>query len=189
MTGSSRGIGAAIALRLAQHGANVAVNYVSSAEAAEKVAEQIRGHGVKAIVIKADVSKEEEIRGLFEKAIEEFGHLDIVMSNSGIEHFGAVADVTGEEIDRVFATNVKAQYFVAKQAYLKMAESGRLILISSISAQRVSSTVIIEEREFDSNLYYSTRVFQNMQSIQLPKQQFKAWSRALRMTLVHVTSL
>ncbi|KAL9109446.1 MAG: hypothetical protein Q9227_005954 [Pyrenula ochraceoflavens] len=136
VTGSSRGIGAAIALRLAQHGAHVAVNYVSSASAAEAVAAKIRTHNVKSIVVKANVSHQPEIKAMFETVVAELGRIDIVMSNSGIEHFGAVPDVTGEEIDRVFAVNVKAQYFVAQQAYSHMADHGRLILISSISAQR-----------------------------------------------------
>ncbi|KAM5347296.1 hypothetical protein ACJ41O_010301 [Fusarium nematophilum] len=136
VTGSSRGIGAAIALRLAQHGADVALNYVNSAAAAEKVAEQIRALNVKAITIKADVSQEADIKTMFEKVIQEFGHLNIVMSNSGIEHFGAVPDVTGEQIDQVFSVNVKAQFFVAQQAYKHIADNGRLILMSSISAQK-----------------------------------------------------
>ncbi|KAH7110679.1 hypothetical protein EDB81DRAFT_926729 [Dactylonectria macrodidyma] len=136
VTGSSRGIGAAIALRLAQHGAHVALNYVNSAAAAEKVAEQIRALNVKAITIKADVSQEADIKMMFEKVIQEFGQLNIVMSNSGIEHFGAIPDVTGEQIDQVLSVNVKAQFFVAQQAYKHIANNGRLILMSSISAQK-----------------------------------------------------
>lgn len=130
----------AIALRLAQHGANVAVNYVNSAGAAEKVAEQVRAHNVKAITVKADVSQQADIEDLFQKVIQEFGRLDIVMSNSGIEHFGALPDVTEEQIDRTFAVNVKGQFFVAQQAYEHLADNGRLILISSISAQMVRGT-------------------------------------------------
>lgn len=137
VTGSSRGIGAAIAIRLARHGANVVVNYVSSSAAAEKVAQEIRGYGVKAIIVKANVSEEKEIQSLFEQAKKEFNRVDIVMSNSGIEHFGALDQVTGEEIDKVLSVNVKAQYFVAQQAYKYMEDNGRLILTSSISAQKV----------------------------------------------------
>ncbi|KAL6904276.1 hypothetical protein GGI43DRAFT_400028 [Trichoderma evansii] len=134
ITGSSRGIGAAIALHLAEHGANVVINYVSSAEAAEAVAEKARSFGVKAITIKADVSKGPEIIAMFQTAKAEFGSLDIVMSNSGIEHFGKLEEVTEEEIDRIFSVNVKAQFIVAQQAHKYLADSGRLILISSISA-------------------------------------------------------
>ncbi|KAM3069009.1 hypothetical protein ACMFMG_004188 [Clarireedia jacksonii] len=134
VTGSSRGIGAAIALRLASHGANLVINYVSSASAAETVAEQIRQLGTKAITIRADVTQKSEIMTMFQKAKEEFGRIDIVMSNSGIEHFDDLPNVTGEDIDRVFAVNVKAQFFVAQAAYEYLEHGGRLILISSISA-------------------------------------------------------
>lgn len=134
VTGSSRGIGAAIALRLAEHGANIVVNYVSSAAAAEVVASKARNLGVEAITIKADVSSGQEIAAMFQKAKAEFGGIDIVMSNSGIEHFGNLDEVKEEEIDRVLGVNVKAQFMVAQQAHKHLNDSGRLILISSISA-------------------------------------------------------
>ncbi|KAI4599102.1 hypothetical protein KJ359_002059 [Pestalotiopsis sp. 9143b] len=134
VTGSSRGIGAAIAFKLASFGADVVVNYVSSASAAEAVAAAARKHGVRAACIKADVSKRDEIASLFNQTISELGRLDVVMSNSGIEHFGDVEAVQEEEIDKVLAVNVKAQYFVAQEAYKHLTDGGRLILISSISA-------------------------------------------------------
>ncbi|KAK8177988.1 hypothetical protein IWX90DRAFT_422449 [Phyllosticta citrichinensis] len=134
VTGSSRGIGASIALRLAQHGASVAINYVSSAERAEEVAQTARSLGVKAISVKADVSKKNELAQLFERTKKELGRVDVVMSNSGIEHFGSLNEVKEEEIDAVFAINVKAQYFVAQMAEKYMEDGGRLMLISSVSA-------------------------------------------------------
>ncbi|KAJ5306173.1 hypothetical protein PENANT_c024G03691 [Penicillium antarcticum] len=136
VTGSSRGIGAATALRLAQRGASVAVNYFTSAQAAEDVAEHIRSCGVKAILVKADVSQEADIKLLFQTVVDELGRIDVVFSNSGIEHFGALPAVAGEEIDHVFAVNVKAQFFVAQQSHKHMADHGRLILMSSVSAQK-----------------------------------------------------
>ncbi|KAI0185745.1 hypothetical protein EV127DRAFT_194714 [Xylaria flabelliformis] len=134
VTGSSRGIGAAIALRLAQDGADVVINYVSSASAAEEVAKKARDLGVKAAVIKADVSKADEIAALFAKAKEELGRIDIVMSNSGIEHFGDLEDVSQETFDRVYAVNVRGQFLVAQQTHKYIEEGGRLFLIGSVSA-------------------------------------------------------
>ncbi|KAK2129036.1 hypothetical protein NOF04DRAFT_1343946 [Fusarium oxysporum II5] len=113
----------AIATRLAKHGAKLGINYVSSASAAES-----------AIAIEADVSKPKEIAAMFQKVKDEFGRLDIVMSNSGIEHFGDLESVTDEEIDKVLGVNVKAQFVMAQQAYKNLEDEGRLILISSISA-------------------------------------------------------
>ncbi|KAJ5708841.1 hypothetical protein N7493_010175 [Penicillium malachiteum] len=134
ITGGSRGIGAAIAIKLAELGANVAINYVSSATGAEEVAKQVRAHGVQAITIQADVSQEKEVSDMFETLMREFGRLDIAVSNSGIEYFADHSEVTGADIDRVFGVNVKGQYFVAQQAYKYMADYGRVMLTSSISA-------------------------------------------------------
>lgn len=95
---------------------------------------------MKAITIQANVSKESEVKAMFETVMSEFGRLDLVVSNSGIEHFGSLEDDTGDDIDRIFAVNVKGQYFVAQQAYRHMSEFGRVMLTSSISAVRVSNS-------------------------------------------------
>lgn len=144
MTGSSRGIGAAIALKLAQRGAHIAINYISTPSAAETIAQQARAaHGVRAITVQADVSQEAEVSAMFETVMREFGRLDIAVSNAGIEHFGALDVDTGADIDRVFAVNVKGQYFVAQQAFKYMAEYGRVMLTSSISAVKVCDTIVV----------------------------------------------
>jgi tetrahydroxynaphthalene reductase len=146
VTGSSRGIGAAIALRLASHGANLVINYVASAAAAEAVVAKIRALGVEAIAVQADVSKPAEIKRMFAYAVSKFGRLDVVMSNSGIEHFGDLTSVTEEEIDRVLAVNVKAQYVMSQQGFEHLADNGRLILISSTSAVCVSAPLLSRSR-------------------------------------------
>jgi NAD(P)-dependent dehydrogenase (short-subunit alcohol dehydrogenase family) len=135
VTGSSRGIGAAAVIRLAEHGADVVINYFSSPKPAEEVAKKCQSLGVRTLVIQADVSKRQDLVKLFEQTIKEFGRLDIVFSNAGIEHFGKPDEVEEEQIDKVFNVNVKSQFFVAQQAYKHMNDNGRLILISSISAQ------------------------------------------------------
>lgn len=121
-------------MKLAAFGADVVINYVSSESAAEKVAAQARELGVRSICIRADVSKRDEIRQLFSRATAELGQIDIIMSNSGIEHFGALEDVSEADIDKVLSVNVKAQFFVAQEAHKYLKDGGRLILISSISA-------------------------------------------------------
>lgn len=135
ITGSSRGMGRQNAIELASRGASIVVNYANSASSAENVVREIESLGRKAISIKADVSKPAEIVQLFEKAIEHFGKLDIVVSNSGLEHFGKIEDVTAEEFDRIFAVNTRGQFLVAQQAYKHLQVGGRLILLTSISAQ------------------------------------------------------
>ncbi|KAI4120875.1 MAG: hypothetical protein LQ347_007008 [Umbilicaria vellea] len=123
------------ALALAAHGASVIVNYVKGAAAAEEVVKEIEAKGGKAMAVQADVSKPEEVERLFEEGVKRFGGLNIVMSNSGLEHFGKIDQVTPADYDRIFAVNTRGQFFVAQQAYKHLSSPGRLILISSISAQ------------------------------------------------------
>lgn len=134
ITGSSRGIGAGIARELGARGAKIVVNYYSSAGPAEDLVQDIKVAGSDAIAIRADISKPEEIERLFQVAKDHFPTVDIVVSNSGIEHFGALDEVKPEDFDRVFNINTRGQFFVAQQAYKHLADEGRLILMSSISA-------------------------------------------------------
>ena len=136
VTGSGRGMGRQNALELASRGASLVINYSRAAEPAEKVVQEIKEtHGQDAIAIKADVSKPEEVRMLFKKAVAHFGKLDIVVSNSGLESFGHISEITPEEFDRVFAVNTRGQLFVAQQAYKHLTEGGRIVMLSSMSAQ------------------------------------------------------
>ena len=134
VTGAGRGIGAGIARELGLRGASVVVNYHSSKEAAQSLVEQIKAAGSDAIAIQADISKIEEIKSLFQRSKEQFHQVDIVVSNSGIEHFGPIEQVTPDEFDHVFNTNARGQFFVGQAAYEHLADHGRLILMSSISA-------------------------------------------------------
>ncbi|KII94716.1 hypothetical protein PLICRDRAFT_33529 [Plicaturopsis crispa FD-325 SS-3] len=135
ITGSGRGLGREIALELARRGADTVINYTKNAGAAHEVVKEIEQLGRKAVAVQADVSKPEEIVSLFDEAIKSFGKVDIVMSNSGIEHFAPIDQVRPEDFDRTFAVNTRGQYFVAQQAYKYLPRGGRLIFMSSISAQ------------------------------------------------------
>ena len=134
VTGASRGIGAGIARELGARGASVVVNYYSSAEAAQVVASDIKKAGSDSITIAGDMSNTEEIAQLFQKAKAHFHKIDIVVSNSGMEHFGEISKVKPEEFDKIFNLNTRGQFFVAQKAYEYLANGGRLILMSSISA-------------------------------------------------------
>jgi tetrahydroxynaphthalene reductase len=106
VTGSSRGIGAATVIRLAEHGADVVINYFSSTKSAEEVADKCRALGVRALVVQADVSKQADIVKLFDQTIGQFGQLDIVFSNSGIEHWGKPDEVDEAQFDKVIYISV-----------------------------------------------------------------------------------
>ncbi|KAI0457824.1 short chain dehydrogenase [Xylaria acuta] len=135
VTGAGRGIGREMALELGRRGAKVIVNYANSRESAEEVVQQIKKNGTDAVSIRANVSKVPEIVAMFQEAVKIFGRLNIVCSNSGVVSFGHVKDVTEEEFDRVFATNTRGQFFVAREAYKHLEVGGRLILMGSITGQ------------------------------------------------------
>ncbi|KAI1744417.1 putative versicolorin reductase [Xylaria scruposa] len=138
VTGSGRGIGAAMAVELGRCGAKVVINYANSREPAEKVVAEIQGLGTDAIALKADVRQVSQIAQLMDDAVKYFGGLDIVCSNSGVVSFGHMGNVTEEEFDRVFSLNTRGQFFVAREAYRHLNEGGRIILMSSNTAKDFS---------------------------------------------------
>ena len=138
VTGGSRGIGRAVTLKLAEAGATVAVNYRSGQEAAEAVVAEIRARGGRATAIQADVSEPEETGRLMDAVAAEFGRIDILVSNAGIEHFGALADLKPDDFDRVFTTNTRGQLFAAQHAARHMGAGGRIVLTSSVSAHKAA---------------------------------------------------
>lgn len=124
-----------MAIELGKRGAKVVVNYANSADAANAVVEEIKKNGTDAVAIKANVGEVSETIKLFDQAVEHFGQLDIVCSNSGVVSFGHFKDVSEEEFDRVFKINTRGQFFVAREAYKHLSVGGRIILMGSITGQ------------------------------------------------------
>ncbi|MEH2181288.1 SDR family NAD(P)-dependent oxidoreductase [Nostoc sp.] len=135
VTGSSRGIGKEIAMKLAHEGAKVVVNYSRSPEKAEAVINQIQQQGGEAIAIQADMSQVDQIQELVTTAVEQYGQLDILVSNAGIEHFRKLEEITPQDFQRVFSVNVAGQLFVTQAAARYMTSGGRIVLTSSVSAR------------------------------------------------------
>lgn len=133
VTGASRGIGAAIAKRLAREGATVIINYTQSVERAEAVMQAIETEGGKAVTLQADLSVVLEIRRLFEEIIKRFGHLDILVNNAGIALMAPLRDVSEADFERMFALNVRGTFFAMQEAARHMADGGRIINISTSS--------------------------------------------------------
>lgn len=134
VTGSSRGLGRAIALRLAERGARVALNFVGDQAAADATLAEVRRFAPDALCIRADVSNVDEIDRLFDQVTDAFGRLDIVVANAGIEKVNIpVIEVTEEDFDHLFRINTKGPYFVMQAAARRVADGGRIVNIASSS--------------------------------------------------------
>jgi 3-oxoacyl-[acyl-carrier protein] reductase len=133
VTGGSRGIGRAISLALAAHGANVAINYASNAAAAEETAREI-GEG-RAVTIAGDVSDPATAQKLIEGTVAAFGRVDILVNNAGVTADDLILRMSEEEWDRVIDTNLKGMFSITKAAIRPMVRQrwGRIISVSSVS--------------------------------------------------------
>ena len=137
ITGGSRGIGAAIAQRLAADGANVAITYTKGADAAASVVKEIERAGRKAIAIQADATDASAVEAAVEKTVATFGRLDVLVNNAGTAIPKTFEKTTLEELDRLIDINVRGT-LVATQAALKhMKSGGRIIMIGSYVGERV----------------------------------------------------
>lgn len=134
VTGGSRGIGRAIALRLANEGADLAVVYRSNEDAASDVAEQARKAGVNCELFRADVSAPDEVQSLFKSVTETFGRLDILVNNAGLTRDNLMMRMKDAEFDEVLETNLHGTYLCTKAALRPMVRArwGRIVNISSV---------------------------------------------------------
>ena len=137
VTGAARGIGAAIALKLAEDGADVAITYEKSAEKAEALADQIRALGRKAAAIQADAGSLDGPGKSVTEAVAALGGLDIVVNNAGIAGGAAFADQTIEQIDALLNVNIRGVLLTTQAALPHLGEGARIISISSVLADRV----------------------------------------------------
>ena len=143
VTGASKGIGAAIALELAEQGASVAVNYASSKAGAEKVVEQIKKAGGKAVAVQADVADPDSIGPLISKVVKELGPIDILVNNAGIYEFGPLEAITPAHFHRQFNLNVLGLLLVTQAAVAQFnPKGGSIINISSVVADGTPNAAV-----------------------------------------------
>jgi glucose 1-dehydrogenase len=131
VTGASKGLGAGIAESLAEAGCDVMLNYSSDREGAERVAGILRSIGRKASIYKADVSREDEVRDMFKAARSEFGRIDILINNSGIQMNAAFDEMTIDQWQRVIGINLTGQFLCAREAVRCFKEQGLDLSVSS----------------------------------------------------------
>ena len=134
VTGASRGIGKEVALKYAENGYDVVINYVSSKTDVKALENEFKEKGVDSLIIKADVSKQEEVQELVDKAIEKFGKIDVLVNNAGITKDNLLMRMSEEEFDKVIEINLKGTYLVTKAVtkYMMKKRSGSIINLSSV---------------------------------------------------------
>jgi 3-oxoacyl-[acyl-carrier protein] reductase len=135
VTGASRGIGRAIAARLARGGANVVVNYNARADAAEEVAAEVRAAGGEALVVQADVAVGADVDRLVQASLEQFKRIDVLVNNAGITRDTLIMRMSEEDWDSVVSTNLKSAFLMTKAVLRPMLRqrAGRIVNITSIS--------------------------------------------------------
>lgn len=137
VTGGSRGIGAAIAKRLAKEGAEVAITYSSSPKRAEELVEGIVKEGGKAIAIKADAADQAAVRAAVQQTATEFRKIDILVNNAGVLALGPIADFPPEDFERALSVNVRSVFTAVQEALRHMPDGGRIITIGSVNSERM----------------------------------------------------
>ncbi|MER7489320.1 SDR family oxidoreductase [Streptomyces sp. NPDC126497] len=137
VTGGSRGIGAATALRLAREGADVAVTYVNDKEAAEGVVRAVEALGRRAAALRADAGDPEEAAGAVTATVRELGRLDVLVNNAGIGVLGPVETLSPADVDRVLAVNVRGAFLASRAAVSHMTDGGRIITVGTCMTRRV----------------------------------------------------
>lgn len=131
VTGASRGIGAALARRLAQDGFAVVVNYASSAAEAEALVAELKAQGQRAIAIKADVAKPDEVRALFDATEAQLGRVDVLVNNAGVLKTTPLGDTSDALYDQTFDINVRGTFNTLREAAKRLNDGGRIVNFSS----------------------------------------------------------
>lgn len=137
VTGGSRGIGAAIAKRLAKEGSDVAITYSSSPERAQQVVDDIVMAGGKAVAIKADAADQAAVRAGVQQAVTEFGKIDILVNNAGLLALGSITEFPADEFEKALSVNVRSVFTAIQEALRHMPDGGRIITIGSVNSERM----------------------------------------------------
>lgn len=140
VTGSSKGIGAQIAILLAESGAKTVINYANDDAAANDIVSQIKAAGGEAIAIQADVSNTQQVATLFDTTISEFGNPDILVNSAGMMINKPIAETTDEDFDRTFAVNAKGTFNTLREAAAKLNDGGRIVNLSSTTTRMMLPT-------------------------------------------------
>ncbi len=155
VTGASSGIGRAVAVALGAAGANVVVNFVSSSGRADDVVHQVAGHGVIALAVQADVSDETQVRDLFARAIGEFGTIDILVANAGLQQDAAVTDMTLQQWNKVISVNLTGQFLCAREAIREFRRRGIITDVSRAAGKIICMSSVHQRIPWPGHVNYA----------------------------------
>lgn len=140
VTGSSKGIGAQIAILLAAAGAKTVINYANDDAAANDIVKEIKAAGGEAIAVQADVSNSKQVEAMFDTTINTFGKPDILVNSAGVIICKPIAETTDEDFDRIFSINVKGTFNTLREAATKLNDGGRVVNLSSTTTRMMLPT-------------------------------------------------
>jgi glucose 1-dehydrogenase len=156
VTGANSGIGQAVAIALGQAGADVMVNYVAGDEAADAVVAQIKASGANAVAFKADVSSEDEVAAMFKEAIAQFGALDILVANAGLQRDSAIQDMTLAEWNTVIGVNLTGQFLCAREAIRAFLRRGAVPSVSAAAGKIICMSSVHQRIPWAGHANYAT---------------------------------
>ena len=168
VTGANSGIGEAVALGLAQSGADVIINYITHPEAAEEIAHKIEGMGRRAMAIKADVSKEDDVTQMFAKAVDHLGTLHVVVANAGLQRDAAFDEMTLEQWNTVIGVNLTGQFLTARAAAREFKRRGLDPEVSVATGKIICMSSVHQRIPWAGHANYATSkggIMQLMESI------------------------
>lgn len=156
VTGANSGIGQAVALAMGRAGADVIVNFVEREEAANQVVHDIQAAGTRAIALKADVSREDEVDNMFEQAIKAFGTIDILVANAGLQRDSAIQAMTLEEWNKVLGVNLTGQFLCARAAIREFLRRGVVPNVSCAAGKIICMSSVHQEIPWARHANYAT---------------------------------
>jgi glucose 1-dehydrogenase len=156
VTGANSGIGRAVAIALGQAGADVVVNYVTGDDAANAVVNEIRGFGVNAIAVKADVSMEDQVAGMFALAIKELGTIDILVANAGLQRDAKFLSMTLAEWNTVLGVNLTGQFLCAREAVREFVRRGIVPSVSCAAGKIICMSSVHQQIPWAGHVNYAT---------------------------------
>ena len=155
VTGANSGIGKAVAVAMGRAGADVAVNYVAGPEQAEEVVETIRGFGVKALAVRADVSQEDQVQAMFARMLQEFGTVDVLVANAGLQRDAPFERMTLQQWNTVIGVNLTGQFLCAREAVREFKRRGVVPEVSCAAGKIVCMSSVHDTIPWAGHVNYA----------------------------------